>query len=204
MSKATKCRHDNSTSTGTVRRTHETGHSGYIDIEGDELSRAVNLLKRYQDVFVGPDGKLGRTNACDGHRVDTGDTLPVRQRLRRVPPKRRQVITDFVQELLAQGCIKPSDSDWATPVVIVTKKDGSPRFCLDYRKLNAVTKKDAFPLPRIDDALDQLAFRKYFCALDLASGYFQLPMHPKDSHKTAFITHEGLYEWLVLPMGLAE
>ena len=88
-------------------------------------------------------------------------------------------------------------------MVIVNKKDGSPRFCLDYRKLNAATKKDAFPLPRIDDALDQLAFRKYFCALDLASGYFQLPMHQKDSHKTAFITHEGLYEWLVLPMGLA-
>ena len=129
-----------------------------IDIKGDELSQAVSLLKRYQDVFVGPDGKLGRTNACEGHRVDTGDTLPIRQRLRRVPPKRRQVITDFVQELLAQGCIKPSESDWSMPVVIVNKKDRSPRFCLDYRKLNAATKKDAFPLPRIDDALDQLAF----------------------------------------------
>ena len=174
-----------------------------IDIAGDELTQAISLLNRYRDVFVGPDGKLGRTSACQGHRVDTGDTLPIRQRLRRVPPKRRQVITDFVQELLAQGCIKPSESDWSTPVVIVNKKDGSPRFCLDYRKLNAATKKDAFPLPRIDDALDQLAFRKFFCALDLASGYYQLPMHPKDSHKTAFITHEGLYEWLVLPMGLA-
>ena len=174
-----------------------------IDITGNQLHKAVDLIKRYQDVFVAPDGKLGKTKACEGHRVVTGDTLPVRQRLRRVPPKRRKVIEDFVQDLLAQGCIKPSKSDWATPVVIVTKKDGSPRFCLDYRKLNAVTIKDAFPLPRIDDALDQLANRKYYCTLDLASGYYQLPMHPKDSHKTAFITHEGLYEWLVLPMGLA-
>ena len=174
-----------------------------IDIKGEDLLASIELLKRYQDVFVGPDGKLGCTEICDGHRIDTGDTLPVRQRLRRLPPKRRQIVQDYVQELLAQKCIKPSNSDWATPVVIVTKKDGSPRFCLDYRKLNAVTIKDAFPLPRIDDALDQLAFKKYYCTFDLASGFYQLPMHPKDSHKTAFITHEGLYEWLVLPMGLS-
>ena len=174
-----------------------------IDIKGDELIQAVNLLKEYQDIFVGPDGKLGCTTACEGHRIDTGDTLPVRQRLYRVPPKRRKIIEDYVQELLAQGCIKPSSSDWATPVVIVNKKDGSPRFCLDYRKLNAVTRKDAFPLPRIDDALDQLAFKRYFCTFDLASGFYQLHMHPLDAHKTAFITHEGLYEWLILPMGLS-
>ena len=74
---------------------------------------------------------------------------------------------------------------------------------LDYRKLNAITKLDAYPLPHIDDALEQLAFKKYFCTFDLASGYFQLPMHPDDCHKTAFITHLGLFEWLVLPMGLS-
>ena len=174
-----------------------------IDLTGKELLAAIELLNNYEDVFVGPDGQLGRTTACTGHRIETGDTQPVRQRLRRVPPKRRQIIEDYVQQLLAQKCIKPSSSDWATPVVIVTKKDGTPRFCLDYRKLNAVTKKDAFPLPRIDDALDQLACKRYFCTFDLASGFYQLPMHPLDSHKTAFITHEGLYEWLVVPMGLS-
>ena len=171
-------------------------------IKHDMLDEAVDLINEYEDVFVGPDGVLGRTTSCEGHRIDTGDTRPIRQRVRRVPPKRREIIETYLQDLLKQGCIQPSSSDWATPVVIVNKKDGSPRFCIDYRKLNEVTKKDAYPLPRIDDALDLLAFKKYFCVFDLASGYFQLPMHEDDVHKTAFITHAGLFEWLVLPMGL--
>ena len=158
-------------------------------VAGSELDDAVQLLNKYEHVFVGPDGRVGRMTACDGHRIITGDHQPIRQRLRRAHPAHKQIIADYIQDLLAQGCIRPSESNWATPVVIVTKKDGSPRFCLDYRKLNAITKKDAYPLPRIDDALEQLAIKKYFCTFDLASGYLQQPMHPDDCHKTAFITH---------------
>ena len=172
-------------------------------MKGWELDDAVQLHNKHEHVFVGPDGRVGRTTAYDGHRVITGDHQPIRQRLRRAHTAKKQIIADYIQDLLAQGCIRPSESDWATPVVIVTKKDSSPTFCLDYRKLNAITKRDAYPLTCIDDALEQLAFKMYFCTFDLASGYFQLPMHPDDCHKTAFITHLGLFELLVLPMGLS-
>ena len=169
----------------------------------EQVKPVVDLLREYDDVFVGPSRGLGRTQEVEGHRIDTGDEKPIRQRLRRLPPKRRGIVEEFIQELLDQQCIRPSSSEWASPIVIVKKKDGSPRLCIDYRKVNAVTKKDAYPLPRIDDALDQLSGKAYFCTFDLASGYYQLPMSERDAHKTAFITHLGLFEWLVLPMGLS-
>jgi hypothetical protein len=105
--------------------------------------------------------------------------------------------------MLDRGVIQPSSSAWASPVVLVTKKDGSTRFCIDYRKFNDFTSKDAYPLPRIDDTLDALAGSVYFSTLDLYSGYWQVAMDEKDREKTAFTTRHGLYEWRVLPFGLA-
>ena len=87
-------------------------------------------------------------------------------------------------------------------MVLVRKKDGSVKFCIDYRSLNLVTKADQFPIPRIDDLLDQLGKAKYFSTLDLASGYWQVQMHPDSVEKTAFITHQGLFEFNVMPFGL--
>ena len=87
-------------------------------------------------------------------------------------------------------------------MVLVRKKDGSLRFCIDYRHLNLVTKPDVFPLPRMDDLLDQLGQSKFFSTLDLASGYWQVKVHPDSREKTAFITHQGLYEFKVMPFGL--
>ena len=98
--------------------------------------------------------------------------------------------------------ITPSNSPWASPVVLVRKKDGSLRFCIDYRSLNLATKSDTFPLPRIDDLLDQLGNAKYFSTLDLAVGYWQVQMHPDLGEKTAFVTHQELYEFTVMPFGL--
>ena len=97
------------------------------------------------------------------------------------------------------GVISPSKSPWASPVVLVRKRDGTHRFCVDYRVLNSVTKSDSFPLPRIDELLDQLGESKYFSTIDLASGFWQ---HPTAQEKTAFITHQGLYEFHVMPFGL--
>jgi hypothetical protein len=107
-----------------------------------------------------------------------------------------------IDKMLKSGVIIPSKSPWSSPVCLVTKKDGSTRFCIDYRRLNTATKKDAFPLPRIDEALDSLNGASWFCTLDLATGYWQVPMDKQSQPKTAFCSRQGLYEFTVMPFGL--
>ena len=167
----------------------------------EDQVRVRRLLVEYQDVFSSGEFDIGRTTRVK-HSIDTGGAAPIRQPLRRSSPQQREEVERQVQELLAKGLIEPSDSPWASPVVLVTKKDGSKRLCLDYRKLNEVTKKDAYPLPRIDDSLDALGNAKYFCTLDLASGYWQVEMNDEARDKSAFSTTSGLYAWNVLPFGL--
>ena len=101
-----------------------------------------------------------------------------------------------------EGVIEPSNSPWASPIVLVKKKDGSTRFYVDYRKLNSVTRKDSYPLPRIDDTLEALSGATWFSTLDLKSGYWQVEVHPSDRDKTAFSTGKGLWQFRVMPFGL--
>ncbi|XP_017464168.1 PREDICTED: RNA-directed DNA polymerase homolog, partial [Rhagoletis zephyria] len=100
------------------------------------------------------------------------------------------------------GVIEPSASPWSSPVVLVKKKDGQMRFCVDYRKLNDVTKKDSYPLPRIDDTVDSLTGTKWFSILDLKSGYRQVEVCDEDKEKTAFSVGDGLWQFTVMPFGL--
>ena len=137
-----------------------------------------------------------------GHQIDTGNARPIKQKPRRTSPSKHAEIERQVEDLLQRGVVKKSNSPWSSPVVLVTKKDGSQRFCVDYRLVNAATVKEAYPLPRIDDSLSALSGAKWFSTLDLASGYWQVPMDPASSDKAAFVTTSGLYEWTVMPFGL--
>ena len=116
--------------------------------------------------------------------------------------KKKEVAEREIESMLRQGVIIPSTSPWSSPVCMVTKKDGTIRFCIDYRKLNGLTKKNSYPLPRIDETLDSLGGNKWFCTLDLQSGYWQVGMKPEDMEKTAFSSHLGLFQYNVMPFGL--
>ena len=107
-----------------------------------------------------------------------------------------------MEEMENLGVIRRSASAWSSPVVLVPKKDGNYRFCIDYRKLNSVTKKDVYPLPRIDDILDTLAGAKFFSTLDLAPGYWQMELDSETSAKSAFVSHRGLHEFVRMPFGM--
>ncbi len=136
------------------------------------------------------------------HSIDVGDHPPIRQKAYRIPESQKSNIRELITSMLTQGVITPSNSPWASPIVIAKKKDGTDRFCIDFRKLNHITRKGAFPLPNIMEILDQLGQAQLFSSLDLASGYWQIRMSDRDREKTAFTTFMGLFEWTIMPFGL--
>ena len=176
-----------------------------LDTEGltedSQRDQLRSLVLEFADLFALDSSELGRTSVVT-HRINTGDHSPMKQPPRRIPFSLREKVCELTQEMLDDGVIQPSSSPWASPIVLVAKKDGSTRFCVDYRKLNAVTKLDVYPLPRIDDSLDLLAETRFFSTLDLASGYWQVGMEEESQEKTAFTTHAGLFEFTVMPFGL--
>ena len=107
------------------------------------------------------------------HEINTGDAVPIRPPPRRLPFHQHQAVEDLVADMLKRGIVEPSNGPWSLPIVLVKKKDGTTRFCVDFRKVNDLTKKDAHPLPRIDDTLDTLGGAHWFSTLDLANGYWQ-------------------------------
>ena len=172
-----------------------------IHLDKTVAEQVRKFLYAHADSFVGPDGKLGRTNLVQ-HGICTGDARSIKQGLRRQPIAKRKEEEESIFKMLQDDIIEPSDSPWSSPVVLAAKKDGSYRFCVDYRQLNEVTIKDSYPLPNIQDCLDALSGAQFFCTLDLASGYWQLEVDPVDRPKTAFVTHHGLFQFKVLPFGL--
>ena len=163
-----------------------------------DRQKLLNTLIYFPDVFN--DG-VGHTSVLS-HHINTGNSAPIRQHPRRLAYHYRGEVDQQVKDMLQQGVVQPSASPWASPVVLVKKKDGTCRICVDYRKLNLVTAQDAHPLPRVDDLLDSLNGNSLFSTLDLRSGYWQLSMSPEDQQKTAFVTPHGLFEFLRMPHGL--
>ena len=172
-----------------------------LDLTSGQRTKVSMLLDEYADMFSSGPADLGRTGMVK-HRIDTGDSPPIKQAQRRVPLHQQEVVRQHVEEMLHYGVVRPSASPWASPIVLVKKKDGGTRFCVYYRKLNDVTRKDAYPLPHIDETLDAPAGAKLFTTLDLASGYWQVEMDAADREKTVFTTRHGLFEFQVMAFGL--
>ena len=172
-----------------------------VELTTPSVNKLSVLLENYADVFVnGPNDPLGCTRDTE-HSINTGDSRPTKQCPYRIPVHLQTVVNQQVADMLERGLIRSSTSPWSSPIVLAPNKDGNYRFCVDFRRVNSVT-KDAQPLPRIDDILDQLGGARCFSTLDLASGYWQVPLREEDREKTAFSVGVNHYEFTVMPFGL--
>jgi hypothetical protein len=163
-----------------------------------QIDKLVN--EEYADLFSNSKRPTQVVNV--EHEIDTMNAKPINCAPYRASPSEREIIKSQVETMLRDGIIRKSKSPWASGVVLVKKKDGSVRFCCDYRALNKLTKKDVYPLPRIDDSLAALLTGVFFSTMDMEGAYYQIPMEESSKEKTAFITEDGLYEYEVMSFGL--
>lgn len=196
-----------------VRGFSKSSKDGIPEHLGDLFNRSVDnkteverqmiaaLLTKHADTFSRDEWDIGLTDLSE-HSIDTGDARPIKQRPRRVPLAFAEEEKKAIEDLLKKGVIQKSTSPWASPIVLVRKKSGAIRPCVDYRKINALVKPDGFPLPRIQDCLDAMTGSQYFSSFDLTSGYFQIPLKKTDVPKSAFACKYGLFEMKRMPFGL--
>ena len=169
----------------------------------DNQSKTLEtLLRKYPDVFSKSKRDIGFINLVE-HTIDTGSARPITQRPYRIPLSKREQAEQEIKEMTENKIIEPSYGPWCSPSVMVAKKDGSVRFCCDYRKLNEVTVKDSQPLPRIDDTFDALSGLQWYSTVDMRQGFWQVGVKPPDRPKTAFsIPRSGLWQFIAMPFGL--
>ena len=178
-----------------------------VDLDEDLLneqqkSKIQEVLQQYSDVFAFSSTELGNAKETK-HQIKLTDNTPFKDRARRIPPAMYEEVKNHLEEMLACGAIRHSNSPWSSNVVLVRKKDGRLRLCLDFRKLNSRTIRDAYQLPRIEETLDNLSGSTWFSSLDLQSGYWQVEMDPLDRPKTAFsVGNLGFFECNRMPFGL--
>lgn len=156
------------------------------------------LLSENEDLFE----ENGEATTEVIHHIDTDNHPPIFVPPYRLNPHKKAELKRHIDEMLSTDIIEPSESPWAAPVVMVPKKDGGTRICIDYRRLNAITKPDRYPLPRMDDLLHEAKKTGFITALDLRAGYWQVSVKPEDQEKTAFTTPFGIYQFKRLPFGL--
>lgn len=167
-----------------ISSTEQTFVQGYENLNNSEKLLADNVIKQFESISAERKG-LGKTDLIT-HRIDTGDSDPIRQRYYRLSPEKQRVLVEQVDEMLSLDVIEPCESAWSSPVLIVTKKNGQPRFCLDSRKLNSVTKRDAYNLPYISEIFDNLRDARFLSSIDLSKAFWQIPIAVEDRDKTAF------------------
>ena len=169
--------------------------------QSDQSHAIQELLQQYADVFQTPK-QLPPSRVYD-HTIPLLPTaVPVNSKPYRYSPQHKDEIERHVKEMLQAGIVVPSSSPFASPVLLIQKKDGSWHFCVDYRRLNELTIKNKFPMPIMEEILEELAGSTYFTKLDMCSDYHQVRMRPEDEHKTAFKTHHDHYHFRVMPFGL--
>ena len=178
----------------------------YQETSSDKTENELEQLQQFfmdnQDVFSKNELDIGLTNLVE-HSIELTDETPYKSAPRRVPLAYQQGAEEALQKMFKQQIVQESKSPWASPLVFVRKKNGKIRPCVDYRRLNSQTKKDAFPLPKIQDCFDTVADSTLFSSLDITSAYNQIPIKSTDIPKTAFVSRYGLYEFKVMSFGLS-
>lgn len=165
----------------------------------EERGRLQDLLEEH---FKDEPSTLGRTDRVK-HVIDTGDATPIKQRYYNVSPARQKLINEELDRMLQLGVVEPSQSAWSSPIMLLDKPDGSKRFVVDFRAVNAVSRKDAYPLPQVTTILDRLRDAGFLSSLDIKSAYWQIELEEASKEKTAFaIPGRGLYQFVTMPFGL--
>ena len=160
------------------------------------------LFLEYTDVIANSFDDVRPSKVMIRHKFELTTDEPIFQQVRRMPPAYNEIVRKEVDRMLAAGIITPVESSWTSPIVIVTKKDGNPRFCVDFRKLNAVMKRDRWPMPRVDEIFDEIKGSTVFTTIDLFQGYWQIKMDESCKEKTTFVCRYGTYQFEVMPFGL--
>ena len=167
-------------------------------------ARVTRLLLEYHDIFSLEPHEMGCTDITE-HDIELIDHKPFKERFRRIAPPLVEEVRQHIQEMLDRGAIRPSQSPWCNAVVLVRKKDGSLHFCIDFRRLNAKTKKDSYPLPWMQETMESMVGARYFSCMDLKSSFWQVKMLEKACQYTAFtVGSMGVYEFLRMPYGLCK
>ena len=171
-------------------------------VTSEGLERGKKVICQFHDIFSTDDNDIGHTTAVT-HKIELYDEQPFKQRCRRIPPAMYEEVKDHLQQLLASGVIRRSHSPWSSNIVLVRKKDGKLRMCVDYRQLNRLTIKDSYSIPRIEEMFDALSGSKYYSTLDMKSGYHQVEIEESHKERTAFsVGPLGFYEYNRMPFGL--